>query len=160
MRTGRLIAGAALSLVGACTSPLSRDGPLPPAGERLTDATYTFAPVPGDTGGTVTDAAVLVREALARKGYRESPNGRYRLEIGFASASPDVEVQRLETKEDSVKGVVHPIVLCRPQRYVLTIGMIDRTTGSLLFRNAATARHCGGSPGKILPQLARAAVIG
>lgn len=160
MRTARLIAAAALSLVGACTSPLSRQGPLPPAAERLTDASYTFAPAPGDAGGAVMDASVLVREALAGKGYRESPNGRYRLEIGLASAPPDVEVQRPGISAESVKGTMHPIVFCRPQRYALTVGMIDRTNGSLLFRNAAAARHCGGSPAKILSKLVRTAVNG
>lgn len=160
MRTAWLIAAAALSLVGACTSPLSRQGPLPPAGTRLTDASYTFAPAPGDAGGTETEASELVRAALASKGYRESPNGRYRLEIGLASAPPDVEVLRPESNAESVKGMMHPIVLCRPRRYVLTVGMIDRTNGSLLFRNAAATRHCGGSPAKILPELVRAAVSG
>ena len=160
MRTARLIAAAALSLVGACTSPLSRQGPLPPAGARLTDASYTFAPAPGDAGGTVMEASELVRAALAGKGYRESSNGRYRLEIGLASAPPDVEVQRPESSAESVKGAMHPVVFCRPQRYVLTVGMIDRTNGSLLFRNAAAARHCGGSPAKILPELVRTAVSG
>jgi hypothetical protein len=106
------------------------------------------------------DASVLVREALAGKGYRESPNGRYRLEIGLASAPPAVEVQRPENSAQSVKGTTHPFVFCRPQRYVLTVGMIDRTNGSLLFRNAAAARHCGGSPAKILPELVRTAVSG
>ncbi|MBW8840955.1 MAG: hypothetical protein JF608_03925 [Sphingomonadales bacterium] len=160
MRTALLIAAAALSLVGACTSPLSRDGPLPPAAARLKDATYTFAPAPGDADGSVTQASELVREALAGIGYRESPNGRYRLEIGLASAPLHVEVQRPENSAESVKGMTHPIVLCRPQRYVLTVGMIDRTNGSLLFRNAAAARHCGGSPAKILAKLVRTAVNG
>jgi len=159
MRTARLIAAAALSLVGACTSPLSRQGPLPPAGARLTDASYTFAPAPGDADGTVMKASELVRAALAGKGYRESPNGRYRLEIGLASAPPDVEVQRPESDSESVKGAMPPVVFCRPQRYVLTVGMIDRTNGSLLFRNAAAARHCG-LPAKILPELVRTAVSG
>jgi len=160
MRTARFIAAATLSLGGACTSPLSRQGPPPPAGARLTDASYTFAPAPGDAGGTVTEASVLVRAALAGKGYRERPNGRYRLEVGLASAPPDVEVQRPESNADSVKGAMHPVVLCRAQRYVLTVGMIDRTNGSLLFRNAAAARHCGGTLAKILPKLVRIAVSG
>jgi len=155
-----LIAAAALSLVGACTSPLSRQGALPPAGARLTDASYTFAPAPGDAGGTVMEASELVRAALAGKGYRESPNGRYRLEIGLANAPLNVEVQRPEGSAETVKGAMHPIVLCQPQRYVLTVGMIDRTNGSLLFRNAAAARHCSGSPAKILPKLVGAAVNG
>ena len=160
MRTARLIAAAALSLVGACTSPLSRQGPLPPSGAGIADASYTFAPAPGDAGGAVMDASVLVREALASKGYHESPNGRYRLEIGLASAPPDVEVERPDSSAESVKGTMHPIVFCRPQRYVLTVGMIDRTNGSLLFRNAAAARHCGSSPAKMLPRLVRTAVNG
>jgi hypothetical protein len=159
MRTAGLIIAAALSLVGACTSPLSRDGPVPPAGVRLKDATYTFARASEDADGSATDASVLVREALAGKGYRESSNGRYRLEIGLASAPPDVGVQRPKSGADSVKSAIHPIVFCRPQRYVLTVGMIDRTDGSLLFRNAAAARHCG-PPAKILPELVRTAVNG
>jgi hypothetical protein len=159
MRTGRLIAGVALALVGACTTPLSREGRLPPAAAHLTDATYTLATVPGDNGGIATDAAAQVREALAAKGYRESADGRYRLEVGLATAPPQVEVQRPENKDERVKGAVHPIVLCRPQRYVLTVGMIDRKDGSVLFRNAAAARYCG-SPAKVLPQLVRAAVSG
>jgi len=160
MRTARLIAAAALSLVGACTSPLSRQGPLPPAGARLADASYTFAPAPGDAGGDAMEASELVRAALANKGYRESPNGRYRLEIGLATAPSDFEVERPEDSAESVKGAMHPVVFCRPQRYVLTVGMIDRANGSLLFRNAAAARHCGGSPAKILPELVRTAVSG
>lgn len=160
MRTARLIAAVALSLVGACASPLSRQGPPPPAGAQLQDASYTLAPAPGDVDGFAMKASVLVREALADKGYRESPSGRYRLEIGLASAPPDVEVQRPESSAVSVKGMMHPIVFCRPQRYALTVGMIDRTDGSLLFRNAAAARHCGGSLAKILPKLVRSAISG
>jgi hypothetical protein len=160
MRAGQLIAGAVLSLVGACASPLTREGRLPPAGERLADASYMLAPVPGDAGGAASGAVSLVREALARKGYRESPAGRYRLEIGLASAPPDVEVQRPDSSEAHVSGTRNPIVLCRPQRYVLTVGMIDRTNGALLFRNAAAARSCGASPEKILPRMVRAAVMG
>lgn len=160
MRVARLIAAVGLSLIGACTSPLSRQGPVPPTGARLNDASYAFAPAPGSAGGIAMDAYVLVRQALAGKGYRESPNGRYRLEIGLASAPPNVEVQRPEISAESVKGAVHPVVFCRPQRYVLTVGMIDRTNGSLLFRNAAAARHCGGTLAKILPKLVRIAVSG
>jgi hypothetical protein len=106
------------------------------------------------------DASVRVRAALAGKGYRESPNGRYRLEIGLASAPPAIEVQRSESGAEIKKSAMHPIVFCRSQRYVLTVGMIDRTDGSLLFRNAAATRHCGGSLAKILPKLVRTAISG
>ena len=160
MQTARLIAMATLSLLGACTTPLSRQGSLPPAGAQLKDASYTFAPVPGEAGNAVMDASTLVRQALAGKGYHESPNGRYRLEVGFASAPPNVEIQRPQSSVESVRGTMRPVVFCRPQRYVLTIGMIDRTDGSLLFRNAAAARHCGALPAKILSDLVRTAVGG
>jgi hypothetical protein len=43
---------------------------------------------------------------------------------------------------------------------VLTVGMIDRASGTILFRNAAAARHCGSSLKEILPRMARAAVNG
>ncbi|ATY33358.1 DUF4136 domain-containing protein [Sphingomonas psychrotolerans] len=161
MNTGSLIAGALLLLVGACTSPLSREGRLPPPGEGLADATYALAPVPGDSDAAVAGAVSLVRDALADKGYRETANGRYRLEVGLASAAPELEVQRAESGESAARSMRrNPIVLCRPRRYVLTVGMIDRASGEVLFRNAAAARHCGTSPGKILPKMVRAAVNG
>jgi hypothetical protein len=147
-----------LSLIGACTSPLSREGRLPPAGERLTDATYALAPVPGDSDAATAGAVSLVRDALAGKGYREAANGRYRLEIGLASAPPEVEVQRESGDARGKGGSPNLIVLCRPKRYVLTVGMIDRSSGDILFRNAAAARYCGKSLGKILPKMVRAAV--
>lgn len=157
MNKGPLVAGAMLSLMGACTSPLSREGRLPPAGERLADASYALAPVPGDGDAAMAGAVSLVRDALAGKGYREAADGRYRLEIGFASAPPAVEVQR-DAGDLRKRGSPNPIVLCRPQRYVLTVGMIDRTSGNILFRNAAAARYCGKSVEKILPRMVRAAL--
>jgi len=159
MRTDRVIAGAMLVLVGACVSPLSREGSLPPAGAGLTDPTYALASAPGN--GEAAGAVSLVRDALAAKGYRETPNGRYRLEVGLASAPPQVEVQHDESRGSTSSGALpNPIVLCRPRRYVLTVGMVDRASGDVLFRNAAVVRHCGSTPEKILPRLARAAVIG
>lgn len=152
------VAGAMLSLVGACTSPLSREGRLPPAGEGLVDATYALAPVPGDSDAVRAGVVSLVRDALIAKGYREAVNGRYRLEIGFASAPPVVEVQRENGDSRARSGSRNPIVLCRARRYVLTVGMIDRASGDILFRNAAAARYCGKSLGKILPKMVRAAV--
>ncbi|WP_029935850.1 hypothetical protein [Sphingomonas sp. UNC305MFCol5.2] len=159
MRTDRVIAGAMLVLVGACVSPLSREGSLPPAGAGLTDPTYALASAPGN--GEAAGAVSLVRDALAAKGYRETPNGRYRLEVGLASAPPQVEVQHDESRGSTSSGALpNPIVLCRPRRYVLTVGMVDRASGDVLFRNAAVVRHCGSTREKILPRLARAAVIG
>lgn len=159
MRTDRVIAGAMLVLVGACVSPLSREGSLPPAGAALEEPTYALASVRGS--GEAAGAVSLVRDALAAKGYRETPNGRYRLEVGLASAPPQVEVQHDESRGSTSSGAPpNPIVLCRPRRYVLTVGMVDRASGDVLFRNAAVARHCGATPGKILPRLARAAVNG
>jgi len=159
MRTDRVIAGAMLVLVGACVSPLSREGSLPPAGAGLADPTYALASAPGN--GEAAGAVSLVRDALAAKGYRETPNGRYRLEVGLASAPPQVEVQHDESRGSTSSGALpNPIVLCRPRRYVLTVGMVDRASGDVLFRNAAVVRHCGSTSEKILPRLARAAVIG
>jgi hypothetical protein len=160
MRSGQLVAAAVLALVGACTSPLSREGRLPPAAEVLADPSYTFAPIPGDPGSAASGAVLLVREALARKGFRESPAGHYRLEIGLASAPSDLEVQRSGSNAARANGAQNRIVLCRPRRYVLTVGMIDRTSGALLFRNAAAARHCGASLEKILPKMVHVAVTG
>jgi hypothetical protein len=158
MNKGPLVAGAMLSLVGACTSPLGLEGRLPPAGERLADSSYVLGPVSSDGDAVTVGAVSLVRDALAAKGYREAADGHYRLEIGFASAPTPVEVQREASDTRRKGGSPNLIVLCRPRRYVLTVGMIDRTSGDILFRNAAAARYCGKSLGKILPKMVRAAV--
>lgn len=161
MRAWQAIAGTMLSLVGACTSPLTRDGRLPPVGAGLADPTYVLASVQGENDAAASNATALVRSALAAKGYRETPDGRYRLEIGLATAPAELEVKRGEAAErPAIVAARNPIVLCRPRRHVLTVGMIDRANGTILFRNAAAARHCGPFLEKILPRMARAAVNG
>jgi hypothetical protein len=161
MKARQAIAGAMLSLVGACTSPLTREGRLPPLAAGLADPTYVLVSVQGESDAAVSDAAVLVRSALAARGYRETPDGRYRLEIGLATAPAKLEVGRGEAAErPATVSARNPVVLCRPRRHVLTVGMIDRASGAILFRNAAAARHCGPSLEEILPRMARAAVNG
>ncbi|MBC9035191.1 hypothetical protein IAG41_22605 [Sphingomonas sp. JC676] len=161
MHARHAIAGALLSLVGACTSPLTREGRLPPAAAELADPTYVLAAQPAEGDAPASDAVALVRAALASKGYREAPNGHYRLEVGLAVAPAALDIGRGEAAEPpAVDAARNPIVLCRPRRHVLTVGMIDRTNGAVLFRNVAAARHCGPALEEILPRMARAAVNG
>ena len=160
MQPWHAIAGALLSLVGACTSPLTREGRLPPPAARLADPTYVLAARPREGDVAASDAVALVRSALAAKGYRETPNGHYRLEVGLAAAPAELEIARGEPAEPAATDTApNLIVLCRPRRHVLSVGMIDRTTGAVLFRAAAASRHCG-PPLEILPRMARAAVNG
>ena len=160
MQPRHAIAGALLGLVGACTSPLAREGRLPPPATGLADPTYVLAAKPREGDVAALDAVALVRAALAAKGYRESANGHYRLEVGLAVAPAALEIDRGEAAQPSaVDTARNPVVLCRPRRHVLTLGMIDRTSGAILFRNMAAARHCGPTL-EILPRMARAAVNG
>lgn len=159
MRMRQVVAAALLAMLCACTSPVGREGPVPPAGGALADASFALASAPAVSDPAVSEAVSLVRRALIAKGYREAPNGRYRLEIGLATAPLQVAV-RGENDAGSRQEVRHPIVLCRPRRYVLTAGMIDRANGEVLFRNATAARHCGTSLDKLLPRMVDTAVNG
>lgn len=156
----QVIAATLVSALCACTSPVGREGPVPPAGATLADASFTLVPVPGASDPAAAEAASLVRRALVAKGYREAANGRYRLEIGLATAPLQVAVRGEGDVAGSRGEVRNPIVLCRPRRYVLTAGMIDRVNGEVLFRNATAARHCGTSLEELLPRMVDAAVRG
>lgn len=153
----QMVAATLLFALGACASPVGREGPVPPAGRALADASFTFAPVAGDEAASVVS---LVRRALVAKGYRETPKGRYRLEIGLATAPLPVAVHGEVAAPGGREAAGHPIVLCSPRRYVLTAGMIDRANGEILFRNATAARHCGARLGALLPRMVDAAVNG
>jgi hypothetical protein len=129
---------------------------VPPAGEALGDASFVLAPAPAASDPAAAAVVSLVRRALVAKGYREASNGRYRLEVGLATAPLQVAVRG--DGAASRKGARNPVVLCRPRRYVLTTGMIDRANGELLFRNATAARHCGASLDKLLPRMVESAI--
>lgn len=155
----QVVTATVLSMLCACTSPVGREGPVPPAGGALADASFALASAP-DASDPAASVVSLVRRALVAKGYREAPNGRYRLEIGLATAPLHVAVRGENNAPGSRQEVRHPIILCRPRRYVLTAGMIDRANGEVLFRNATAARHCGTSLDKLLPRMVDAAVNG
>lgn len=158
MQMRRVVAAALLTALAACTSPVGREGPVPPAGKALGDASFVLASAPVASDPVASEMISLMRHALVAKGYRETPNGRYRLEIGLAVAPLQVEVRGDEDGSSSREEARNPIVLCRPRRYVLTTGMIDRTDGKLLFRNMTAARHCGTSLDKLLPRMVEAAI--
>lgn len=155
----QMVVATLLTMLCACTSPVGREGPVPPAGGTLADASFTLAPTPA-ASDPAASAASLVRRALVAKGYREAPNGRYRLEIGLATAPLQISLRGERDVAGSRGEARNPIVLCRPRRYVLTAGMIDRVNGEILFRNATAARHCGTSLEELLPRMVDAAVRG
>jgi hypothetical protein len=160
MQKRRLPFSVLLLALGACTSPWAHEGTLAPASKVLADASFTLTSIPGANDVVARDTVSLVRRALAAKGYRETPNGRYRLDVGLATPPLEVAVQSEHGSLTHRKKARRPIILCRHRRYVLTIGMIDRANGEVLFRNATAARRCGASLVKLLPRLVDVAVNG
>lgn len=154
----RVVAAALIMALAACTSPVGREGPVPPAGKALDDASFVLASAPIAGDSVASEMVSLMRRALVAKGYREAPDGRYRLEVGLAVAPLQVAVRGDGDGPISREEARNPVVLCRPRRYVLTTGMIDRTDGKLLFRNMTAARHCGTSLDKLLPRMVEAAI--
>ncbi|CAN5511462.1 hypothetical protein BH09PSE4_BH09PSE4_12780 [soil metagenome] len=111
---------------------------------------------PAGYEGYGADAAAAVRDALIGKGYAPAEDARYRVDVGFAVGSTSVEV--VQPGDPKAKEAAPRIALCKPRKYVLSVAMIDRRTGHVLFRAGAATARCGDISAKLLPELARVAL--
>lgn len=147
---GWWLAGLAL-LLPACTAPIRPFGTLATAPPER-----TFA-MAGDGA-----AEAAVRDALLSSGYRSSPDGRYRVEVGLAVRKARMDVMAAAGEEEEMRPlapVSNPPGLCRRQSYVLSIAFVDRTSGRVAARGGAVASRCGkAADATLLPLLAKAAL--
>lgn len=148
-----IVAAVGTALLTACVSPVVRSDVALPGPSALRGAAFTMADASAGGPG-VLEARGAVRRELAAQGFQESADAPYRVDIGFAVAPLPLAV--------SAEGDAPPapapsgIALCRRRQYVLSIAMIDRSDGRVIFRNSATAHRCVRTAAKAIPQLARA----
>jgi hypothetical protein len=108
---------------------------------------------PGDPGLLAARGAVA--RGLVGKGLQERADAPYRVEVGLAVAPLPLEVF---TGRARAAAAPQPagIALCRRRQYTVSVAMIDRSDGRVVFRGSATARRCARSATATIPRLARA----
>ena len=156
MRIGIMVTAAGAALLSGCVSPIVRNGAAMPGAAALRTASFIMAEAPPGNDPGLVEARQAVRSELASRGLRESREASYRVDVGFAVAPRPVEVT--VGPDAATAPMPAGIGLCRRRQYVLSIAMIDRSDGRVVFRNSATARRCAKAAAKAVPQLARTAV--
>ena len=148
----------AIALLAACAGPIAIEGP-GPSPPALGSAGFVIGAPPEGAGPTSALARAAVEAALVARGFSAAPDGRHRGDVAFAVAPTDVEVAELAI--DDAEARVRPTLgLCRRQRYVLSMAMLDRRDGRVVFRNRASAVRCGNTGEELVGALARAVVRG
>jgi hypothetical protein len=147
------LAGA-IVLLTACAGPIAvaGPGPSPPAPGGTA---FELAATPEGAG----PAAAAVEVALIERGFDAESGARHRVDVAFAVAPTDVAIAEIDTGHAG--HLTRPgVALCRRQRYVLSVAMIDRRDGRVVFRNRASAARCGQADAELVGALARAVVEG
>lgn len=107
------------------------------------------------------DAGEAVRAALVEAGYEAREESLLRIDVGFA-----VRPRRTAVVVPDAAGhfeLVSPpgkpaLTFCKQQNYVLTLALVERSSGRIRARGGATMSRCNGASSAVLPILARAAV--
>lgn len=153
-----VIAAGPLALLSACVAPVEVVGPGISQFVPVNPEFMTAAALEGERSYDPS-AQAAVKAALVEHGLKFNPEARFRVDVGFAIAPIDVAIA--DSGSSAAEGSAErAIALCKRQRYVLSIAMLDRDAGRVLFRNRASATRCGDAAAEVLPILARAAVRG
>lgn len=154
LRTALCLGSAAL--LAGCAPNITRTGtPVWPGGVR----TFVLGTSPAGHESFAAEADAAVRDVLAARGFTPAADARYRVDVGFAITSGAVEIAPPAGQSRATRADAGPI-LCKPRQYVLSVAMIDRGDGKVLFRSGASTRRCAEASPTFLPLLARAALGG
>lgn len=156
MRIGLMAVAVGFIPLSACAPPIMGNSGAFAAGSALRTPDFVMAGDASESDPSLLQAREAVRRELAGHGLRESADAAYRVDVGLATAPLPLEVS-------AGRGVVSAgastgIALCRRRQYVLSVAMIDRNDGRIVFRTGATARRCAKAATKTIPQLARSAL--
>ena len=108
-------------------------------------------------------AAQAVRRALLDLGYEDRNDGAFRVDVGFAVRERQISVSHID--KTGRAEIVSPdgevrLNLCDAQSYVLTVALVERSSGRITTRSGATMSRCHAPSSEILPVLARTALEG
>jgi hypothetical protein len=106
----------------------------------------------------VGEASAAVVEQLSTRGIPVDQSAPYWLEVGYAVSPLGVDIAD-PTQEVRGRAPLQ-IALCKRQSYAITLALVDRADGDVLFRKRASAKRCDKRTGEVLPALASAVVEG
>jgi hypothetical protein len=145
------------ALVTGCVAPIEQSDLIVGQASAPPSTSFTLAGVDSSTP-IGTEAREEVRRALIAAGLHEDPAAPVRVDVGFAVARKTFQVALPDARP--VPNDPQGIATCRRGQYVLSVAMIARDSGQVLFRGTATAHRCARSAHKALPLLANAALSG
>jgi hypothetical protein len=144
--TAMIIPFLAASLA-ACAPAIHPSGNLPGAWAGARGQTFALAEDSASDGGA---GAVVVR-LLEARGLRRAGDAPYRVDVALSVSDPRI----------SLASDARPpsrLTLCRRRRYALSVSMVDKRDGTVVFRRGAEARRCGELPPRLVERLAIAAL--
>lgn len=144
--------------LGACAPAIDRGIALAPA--SLPDRTYVMAEAPQPADASLLEARQAVAKALADQGFREAPDARYRLDVGYAAAPVALRYSIADEPAGRRDPAPAGIAFCRRQRYVLSVALIERQSGRVAYRDSVSGRRCAGAAAGLIEPLAHAALGG
>ncbi|MGK6317921.1 hypothetical protein [Sphingomonas sp. DT-204] len=124
----------------------------------LPDRTYVMADAPQPADASLLEARQAVAKALADQGFREAPDARYRLDVGYAAAPVALRYSTADERAGHRDRSLAGIAFCRRQRYVLSVALIERGSGRVAYRNSVSGRRCADAAAKLIEPLAHAAL--
>jgi hypothetical protein len=151
-----LAAGAAL--LQGCVSPVAVNGSEGwPQAIRASGVALKPAQASAEQQST-GKATAAVLEQLAARGIAVDQTAPYWLEVGYAVSPLGVDIAQPEQEEPGRAPL--QIALCKRQSYAITLAVVDRADGDVLFRKRASAKRCDKRADEVLPALASALVSG
>ncbi|AJK46053.1 DUF4136 domain-containing protein [Burkholderia plantarii] len=166
-----------LGLLGACAAPTTGVSVQAGQGGLAGERTYGFVRTDAQAGQAgYARVETLVRDELARQGYREQPEGaRYRLAIAYATQPAGLAVTAPDCGAGGTSGTAAcaagpggpradgsaPFALpfAGPvYRHLLTLQFVDRQSGETAYQVTSAARDRDADPLAALPTLVRGAL--
>lgn len=170
-----------LGLLGACAAPTTGVSVQAGQGGLASERTYGFARTDAQDGQAgYARVETLVRDELARQGYREQPEGaRYRLAIAYATQPAELAVTAPDCDAGGTGGTggvggtacaagtglradgsaPFPLPFAGPvYRHLLTLQFVDRQSGETAYQVTSAARDRDADPLAALPGLVRGAL--
>lgn len=142
----------ALSLIalsiGGCAPRYETRGAV--AGTLPVGDPKTFLLVSEDRSHALGADAAVAR-LLEARGFRQATDAAYRVDVALASSETDIALAGAAPRRDLLS-------LCKRRRYALSVAMIERRTGKVLYRRDAETRRCGTPTPTLVDGLAEAAL--
>ena len=143
-----VIAPLLVASLAACAPTIHASGSLQGWGSAPRQ-TFMLAGDTANDGG----AGAAVTRLLEARGFRRAGDAPYRVDVAVSASDPEISLA------DGARPR-QPLSLCRRRRYALSIAMIDKRDGTVLFRRGAETERCGDLSPRLVEQLATVALSG